>query len=85
MVDELRGQGYATEIGAAGLRFGWDVLGAREIVAYTEVHHLASRAVMERLDMALVKIIRAPGLVEGSADVHDDAPFALYRTTRDQP
>jgi len=83
--DELRGQGFATEIGAAGLRFGWEVLRVREIVAYTEFHNRASRAVMERLDMELVKIIRAPGLVEGSADVHEDAPFALYRTAPDRP
>lgn len=80
--DEMRGRGYATEIGAAGLRFGFDGLGHREIVAYTEVHNLASRAVMERLAMAFVRIIRAPGLVEGSTEVHDEAPFALYRIGR---
>ena len=80
--DAMRGHGYATEIGAAGLRFGFGPLGHREIVAYTEVHNHASRAVMERLGMSLLKIIRAPGLVEGSDKVHEDAPFALYRITR---
>lgn len=80
--DDMRGQGFATEIGAAGLEFGFEVLGHREIVAYTEVHNKASRAVMERLDMSFVKVIRAPGLVEGSNEVRDDAPFALYRTLR---
>ncbi len=80
--DELRGQGFATEIGAAGLRFGFDVLGFQEIVAFTEAHNQASRAVMERLDMRFVKIIYAPGLVEGSNEMHDDAPFALYRIDR---
>lgn len=80
--DEMRGHGFATEIGAAGLRFSFDVLGFPEIVAFTEAHHQASRAVMERLGMTFVKIIHAPGLVEGSGDVHDDAPFALYRTDR---
>ena len=34
---------------------------------------------MERLDMRFVKIIHAPGLVEGSSEVQDDAPFALYQ------
>jgi len=80
--DEMRGQGFATEIGAAGLEFGFDVLGHQEIVAYTEVHNQASRAVMERLDMTFVKIIQAPGLVEGTNEVRDDAPFALYRISR---
>jgi hypothetical protein len=32
-----------------------------------------------RLDMRFVKIIHAPGLVEGSSEVQDDAPFALIR------
>jgi RimJ/RimL family protein N-acetyltransferase len=80
--DEMRGQGFATEIGAAGLQFGFDMLGFREIVAFTEAHNQASRAVMERLDMRFVKIIQAPGLVEGSNDVRDDAPFALYQLNR---
>ncbi len=80
--DELRGKGFATEIGAAGLAFGFEVLGAQEVVAYTEAHNHASRSVMERLDMEFVKIILAPGLVEGSDDIHDDAPFALYRIDR---
>jgi len=80
--DGMRGQGFATEIGAAGLAYGFDVLGSREVVAYTEAHNHASRAVMERLEMSFVKIIRAPGLVEGSDDVRIDAPFALYRITR---
>ncbi len=80
--DELRGQGFATEIGAAGLDFGFEELGHHEIVAYTEVHNHASRAVMERLDMTFVKTILAPGLVAGSNEVLDDAPFALYRISR---
>lgn len=80
--DEMRGLGFATEIGAAGLRFGFDVLGAQEIVAFTEEHNHASRAVMERLHMQFVKIISAPGLVKGSTDVRDDAPFALYQINR---
>ena len=78
----MRGQGFATEIGAAGLQFGFDVLGFREVFAYTEAHNEASRAVMERLDMKFVKIIHAPGLVEGFDDVRDDAPFALYQINR---
>jgi RimJ/RimL family protein N-acetyltransferase len=50
------------------------------VVAFTERHNRRSRAVMERLGMRLVGQILAPGLVEGQAGVHDDAPFALYST-----
>lgn len=80
--DTMRGQGSATEIGAAGLRYGFGVLEAPEIVAYSETHNQPSRAVMVRLGLRLVTIIRAPGLVEGSTGLHDDAPFALYRIER---
>ena len=69
----MRGQGFATEIGAAGIGFGSNTLGFQEIVAYTEIHNVASRAVMERLDMTFVKTIHAPGLVEGST---------MFATTR---
>jgi hypothetical protein len=37
---------------------------------------------MERLDMRFVKIIHGSGLVEGSSEVQDDAPFALYQIGR---
>jgi RimJ/RimL family protein N-acetyltransferase len=43
------GQGYATEIGRAGLAFAFEELGAEEVVAYTETRNARSRAVMERL------------------------------------
>jgi RimJ/RimL family protein N-acetyltransferase len=76
----LWGRGYATEIGAEALRFAADVLGATEVVAFTEVHNVRSRAVMERLGMAYDREIRRPGLVAGRPGVHPDAPFALYRT-----
>ena len=76
---ELWGQGYATEIGRAGLALAFDDLGAGRVVAFTERHNRRSRAVMERLGMRLVGQLLAPGLIEGQAGVHDDAPFALYR------
>jgi len=38
--------------------------------------------VMEGLDMRFVEIIRAPGLVEGSSQVQDDALFALDQISR---
>lgn len=43
------GQGYATEIGRAGVAFAFEELGAEEVVSYTETRNARSRAVMERL------------------------------------
>lgn len=74
----LWGQGYAAEIGRAGIAFGFDELKADEIVAFTERHNTRSRAVMERLGMRYVGEIMDRGLVEGRDGVHDQASFALY-------
>ena len=68
---DLRGRGYATEIGAAGLRFAFGELGAAEVVAFTEPGNRRSRAVMERLGMRYARDI-----------VHDGAPFVLYEIGR---
>jgi RimJ/RimL family protein N-acetyltransferase len=65
-------KGYATEIGEAGLDFGFHTLGAEEIVAFTEPHNVRSRAVMERLGMRFVRDI-----------THEDGPFVLY--VKDRP
>jgi [ribosomal protein S5]-alanine N-acetyltransferase len=43
------GQGYATEIGRAGLAFAFEELGADEVISYTEARNVRSRTVMERL------------------------------------
>ncbi|GLY97484.1 N-acetyltransferase [Actinoplanes sp. NBRC 103695] len=63
----FHGRGYATEIGRAGCDLAFGELGAREVVSFTEVGNLRSRAVMERLGFAYTKDI----LVGGE-------PFALY-------
>jgi RimJ/RimL family protein N-acetyltransferase len=78
-----RRQGFATEIGRAGLDYGFGVLGHNEIVSFTEVHNHASSAVMERLGMTFLKIIYERGLIEGHDGIHDAAPFALYRLGRE--
>jgi RimJ/RimL family protein N-acetyltransferase len=79
---QYRGQGYATEIGRAGLGVGFDVLGADAVIAFTERHNTASRNVMERLGLRFAGEITARGLAEGEDGERDDAPFAVYSTGR---
>ena len=71
----LRGQrwghGYGTEIGRAGLAFAFDELDAEEVVAFTEIDNVRSRAVMERLGMSDPREITFDGL-----------PFVLYTIGR---
>lgn len=43
--------GYATEAARGALKFGFETLGLAEIVAFTAVPNIPSRAVMERLGM----------------------------------
>lgn len=45
------GKGYATEGARAALQAGFDLLGLEEIVSFTALGNLRSRAVMERLGM----------------------------------
>jgi RimJ/RimL family protein N-acetyltransferase len=77
--DALTGRGYATELGRAALDWAATHHADLPVVAFTEVHNRASRAVMERLGMRPAGIIRRDGLVEGRTGIHPDAPFALYR------
>lgn len=76
-------RGYATEIGRAGLDFAFGELGASEVVAFTETHNEASRAVMERLGMVDVGEVRGRGLIPGRNGVDDDA-FAVYLIANDR-
>jgi RimJ/RimL family protein N-acetyltransferase len=76
------GRGYATELGRAGLALAFFILGVELVVSFTEVHNARSRAVMERLGMRYARQILRPGLIAGSSEVHEAAPFALYRITR---
>lgn len=75
-------RGYATEIGRAGLDHAFGELGAKQVIAYTEVHNEASRAVMKRLGMTYAGEIAAPGLVPAGSTVQQFAPFAVYVVSR---
>jgi RimJ/RimL family protein N-acetyltransferase len=71
------GNGYAAEIGRAGLAFAFDVLGVRAVVSCTVRHNVRSRAVMERIGMRYAGEIRSRGMVEGTDQPQDDAPFTV--------
>lgn len=77
--DARTGRGYATELGRAAIAWAAEQELESPVVAFTEVHNHASRAVMERLGMRSAGIIRRAGLVEGRMGLHPHAPFALYR------
>ncbi|GAA0574289.1 hypothetical protein GCM10009534_05220 [Kribbella sandramycini] len=78
LVESARGRGLATELGRAGLEFAFETLGARSVIAFTERHNQASRAVMERLGMASAGEITAEGWIAGVLGVQPEAPFAVY-------
>jgi RimJ/RimL family protein N-acetyltransferase len=75
---EFQGRGFATEIGREALAFAGGVLGATAVIAFTEIHNRASRAVMERLEMDYAGEVRHSGLIEGLDGLQQDAPFAVY-------
>lgn len=77
--DALTGRGFATEIGRAALAWADEHEADRPVIAFTEVHNHASRAVMERLGMRPAGVIWREGLIEGQPGLHPNAPFALYR------
>lgn len=77
--DALTGRGYATELGRAALEWADVHHPDLPVVAFTEVHNLASRAVMERLGMRHNGTIHREGLIDGLPGLHPDAPFARYR------
>lgn len=71
------GQGYASEIGSAGLTYAFEVLGVRAVVSCTARHNVRSRAVMERIGMRYAGEIRSQRTVEGEDGMRDDAPFSV--------
>jgi RimJ/RimL family protein N-acetyltransferase len=77
--DALTGLGYATEIGRAALGWAATFFPGLPVVAFTEVHNLASVAVMRSLGLHDSGLIYREGLVAGRAGLHPKAPFALYR------
>jgi RimJ/RimL family protein N-acetyltransferase/uncharacterized protein (DUF1330 family) len=60
------GHGYATEAARAALHVGFELLALEEIVSFTTVANLRSRAVMERLGMKESGFFEHPGVPVGS-------------------
>jgi len=74
-------KGFATEAARGALRVGFELLRLKEIVSFTAVRNLRSRAVMEKLGMA-----EAPGTFEHPhlAEGHALRLHCLYRLSREQ-
>jgi len=69
------GHGYAAEGGRAALRVAFDELGMKEVVSFTAVRNMRSRAVMTRLGMREAERFEHPHIAEG----HALRPHCLYR------
>ena len=74
------GKGYATEAARAALAHGFEVLKLEEIVSFTTVANIRSRAVMEKIGMHRdpADDFDHPSLAEG----HPQRPHVLYRKAR---
>jgi RimJ/RimL family protein N-acetyltransferase len=81
LAEEHWGRGYATEAARAALDFGFSTLDLDEIVSFTAVGNVRSRAVMER-----VGLVRDPGGDFDHPRVAEGSPLrahVLYRARRD--
>ena len=75
------GCGYATEAARASLRVGFEQLALPQIVSFTAVANLRSRAVMERIGMHNThQDFEHPGVPQG----HRLRLHCLYRVTNEQ-
>lgn len=71
------GQGFASEIGRAGLEVAFSALGVQAVVSCTELRNLRSRAVMDRIGMRYVGEIHSRGVVEGLPGEQEDAAYSV--------
>lgn len=74
------GHGYATEAARGALRVGFELLELPEIVSFTSVGNLRSRAVMERLGMHESETFDHPNIPVGNSL----RQHCLYRLSRDE-
>jgi RimJ/RimL family protein N-acetyltransferase len=76
---EAWGKGYATEGSVALIDRAFEELGARRVYAETMVVHTASRRVMEKAGMELVRTFHADWPVRIPGDEEGDVEYAITR------
>ncbi len=79
LVSAAWGQGYATEGSRALIDKGFESPGISRVVAETMAVHTASRRVMEKAGMRLVRTFRAEWPVRIPGDEHGDVEYAISR------
>ncbi len=76
----FRGKGYAAEMGRELVRFGFETLSVRRIIAHCDVRNIPSRRVMERLHMRLSGIEPAARPAkEPGGPMGDEATYEIFR------
>jgi RimJ/RimL family protein N-acetyltransferase len=73
------GKGYGTEGSRALIRAGFTVFGVRRVVAEAMAVNTASRRVMEKSGLTLVRTFRQPWPDRIEGDEHGDVEYALRR------
>lgn len=77
LVRSAWGKGYAAEASQAVIDHGFRELGVRRVVAETMAVHLASRRVMEKVGMRMVREFHADWPVRIPGDEHGDVEYAI--------
>jgi len=79
LVKAAWGHGYAAEASRAVIDHGFRTLGVRRVVAETMAVNVASRRVMEKVGMRLVREFVADWPVRIPGDEHGDVEYAITR------
>ena len=79
------GHGYATEVSQALIDDGFATHGVERVRAETMVVNAASRRVMEKVGMRLVRTFHADWPVRIDGDEHGDVEYAITRAGVDAP
>jgi RimJ/RimL family protein N-acetyltransferase len=77
LLKSVWGKGYATEGSRALIDKGFAELGVRRVVAFTMVVHVASRRVMEKAGLRLVRTFHQPWPYSIEGDEEGDVEYAL--------
>jgi RimJ/RimL family protein N-acetyltransferase len=80
LVKSVWGKGYATEGSRALIDKGFAELGVRRVVAFTMVVNVASRRVMEKAGLRLVRIFHQPWPDSIEGEEEGDVEYALLRS-----